>query len=545
MRRNPKREAAYLRQTLNRANCLASDAHVKVDSKETRLALLESDKTTKDTKISDLEADKASKDTAIADLTSRISALENGGVSSGGGSLTSEAVSWTNLSEINLSGEKLVDGDFSNTTDLADKLIANASSFNSYVRQDVSVNGTYVQSIEIKEALASGTSSFMLDQYFSGIQGRNRIRIDLNGSSAPTVSAAGYGNANNVTVTSLADDWYRIDLQITLSSGSAQVRFGALRTGDEVLARNASLKASGTTTELLTSNSSFSSGWKKQNTTVVQGSGVSLDSWTVTSGTLDQSKLVEGIVKGSGGVVSIQQTFSNGIASGTALVCKVTRTDISSGFVSINALRANGSSFMSGLFILPSDGFIEFTTTEIMHGLRLSTSSVVREVSSISLFQGTVSGGTAQAYAGGNLEKISGTNGWNAGASSTQKIDGNSNGYVQFQWAADKSVRVGLVYLDDDYGIPSPSLSITATQLVATGNKTVAVGDWFRIRHYAADNQIKYQRKEEIFDTDGNSLGEDYVTFYTEPTLTNGSDLYVDASLYHVGSQINDATIVK
>ena len=67
-------------------------------------------------------------------------------------------------------------------------------------------------------------------------------------------------------------------------------------------------------------------------------------------------------------------------------------------------------------------------------GLRLSTDHGLREVSDISLFQGEVSGGTVQAYAGGGLEKISGGGDWNAGASSVQKIDGNSDGYVQFQW---------------------------------------------------------------------------------------------------------------
>ena len=38
--------------------------------------------------------------------------------------------------------------------------------------------------------------------------------------------------------------------------------------------------------------------------------------------------------------------------------------------------------------------------------------------------------------------------------------------------------------------------------------------------------------------------GQDYVTFYTEPTLTNGNDLYVDVSFWTVGARINDVTIV-
>ena len=529
----------------NGGNCLAVDT-----GSDWKRIVLDNSVGATDSKISEIESDiellasqvsLGNVRVSLGNLANRVTSLETSGIS-GGISGVSNAVSWTNLSEINLSGEKLVNGDFSNTTDLPDKLIATGSSFNSYVRQSLSVNGAYVQSIEIKEALASGTSSFMLDQYFSGIQGRNRIRIDLNGSSAPSVSVAGHGDVNNVTVTSLADDFYRIDLEITLSSGYAQVRFGALRTGDEVLARNASLKASGSTTELLTSNSSFSSGWVKQNTTVVQGSGVSLDNWSVHSGTLDQTKLASGIVKGDGGAVTIQQSFSNGIAQGTALVCKVTRNDISSGFVTINALRANGSSFIGGLFIQPSDGFIEFTTTEIMYGLRLSTSAEVREVSSISLFQGEVSGGTVQAYAGGGLEKISGVDGFNAGASSSQKIDGNSDGYVQFQIAqTGKDIKIGLVYADVDFADADPfEMTFSGTDVSTDGSvrTTYAQGDFFRIRHYASTNEVKYQKRQTV----GN--GQDYVTFQTANTLSNGSDLYVDTSFHSVGARINDVTIV-
>ena len=117
----------------------------------------------------------------IKNLDVRLSSAETAIVNLGGqqppptGDFTIEPVTWTNLTEINLSGEKLVNGDFSNTTLQADKFTATSTSNNCYARQVVSVNGTYVQSIEIKEASSSGTSSFMLDQYFSGITGRSRM----------------------------------------------------------------------------------------------------------------------------------------------------------------------------------------------------------------------------------------------------------------------------------------------------------------------------------------------------------------------------------
>ena len=131
----------------------------------------------------------------------------------------------------------------------------------------------------------------------------------------------------------------------------------------------------------------------------------------------------------------------------------------------------------------PSVGYASYTTTVAISGVKLDTLHGLREVSSVSVFQGVVSGGTVQAYAGGGLEKISGTGGWNAGASSAQKIDGNSDGYVQFQWDS-YSARVGLKYSDTDYDVDSPYLHINyATNTV--GTKSVSPGDWFRIRHYA------------------------------------------------------------
>ena len=271
-----------------------------------------------------------------------------------------------------------------------------------------------------------------------------------------------------------------------------------------------------------------------------------------------------------------------------------------------------------------ADGYVEFETTETTYGLRLSTAHGTREVSSISLFQGVVSGGTVQAYAGGGLEKISGTNGWNAGASSVQKIDGNSDGYVQFQWAKN-SLEVGLAYTDDDYAQNTEPYFLrfySGGRTVASGGYDEAsfatAGDWFRIRHYASTNEVKFQKKQTVYsqnkdfvfetasgsnyhypsvsrplvisldgtgtltigelyevytvrhsdqalylrDLDGNAhgyhgqgtrgirfevveeAGQDYVTFQTANTLSNGSDLYVDTSFYHVESRINDVTIV-
>ncbi len=339
--------------------------------------------------------------------------------------------------------------------------------------------------------------------------------------------------------------------------------------------------------------------------------------WVLQNGTLDADQLALGRVDGVNGAVAIQQMFSSPLAIGTKIIVKVERYDTNTGNAGFRLVKADGNIHGNVVQIPPSTGFVEYTVADhAMAGIRLDTLHGTRSISSISVFQGAISGGSVQAYAGGGLEKISGTNGFNAGASSVQKIDGNSDGYVQFQWSSD-SVRVGLKYSDIDFNVDSPYLEIDSTTNTI-GTKSVTPGDWFRIRHYASTNEIKYQRKETVYgqnpnfvfetasgsnynyllasrplvisldgsgtltigelyevytvrasdqalylkDLDGNAkgyhsqglrgvrfeaveeVGQDYATFYTEPTLTNGNDLYVDVSLYHVGARINDVTIV-
>ena len=89
--------------------------------KDSKIATLESDKTAKDSRVAALESDKNEKDTKMSTmesdmtaLTTRVAALETLGISG-----ISNAVSWTNLTEINLSGEKLTNVDFSSVTNNA------------------------------------------------------------------------------------------------------------------------------------------------------------------------------------------------------------------------------------------------------------------------------------------------------------------------------------------------------------------------------------------------------------------------------------------
>lgn len=564
MPHHKRRDSAQVQQLLQRAHLNATQAHVKLDIKDERITVLEDDKIVKDTKVAALEADKSDKDTkmstmesdmallasqvslgnvrvSLGNLATRVSSLETLGIKG-----ISNAVSWTNLTEINLSGEKLTNGDFSQTAYVQKPSYALPTSSNNSNDLYVFAEGErpLIQALQTASGLYEGNIYRIHILNFS----TNKIKVyTLEGTQIGWVNANGQGNL-----------WEVVENEPT--------------------------------------------------------------HWIKKNGTFDQSKLSQGIIKGVDGKVTIQQEFSQNIAQGTTLAVKID----SIGDVKFLPIKDTGQADSNNSFtVSASDGYGSHTTQTIVSGFRVNTNTESVELSSVSIFQGAVSGGTVQAYAGGGLEKISGTGGWNAGASSVQKIDGNSDGYVQFQWDS-YSARVGLKYSDTDYNVDSPYLHINyATNTV--GTKSVSPGDWFRIRHYASTNEIKYQRKEPIyvddpdfctlqtcglmpsgghstnhtFATDERPLviakvnsngltkgeyyrlhqvntsngsgriytlagavvnwvptrgtnweiqkeaGQDYVTFYTEPTLTNGNDLYVDVSLYHVGSRLNDVTIVR
>jgi hypothetical protein len=376
-------------------------------------------------------------------------------------------------------------------------------------------------------------------------------------------------------------------------------------------------------------------GWVTPNLrgTVWEVVNLAFDDWTVHSGTLDETKLASGIVDGTGGAVAIVQTFAQSIPAGTELVFKATRNDNNTGNVRFNPIRASDGVVMSvNIDIDPSIGYASYTTTVAISGVKLDTLHGLREVSSVSVFQGAISGGTVQAYAGGGLEKISGASGYNSGGFSVNYIPGNSDGYFQFQLAQNnKALRVGLVYSDADYSTVSPfGLDFNATGNIDNMNPyqdnitTYAQGDWFRVRHYASSNQVHFQKRGTVYvdDTDfcllqtcglqpnnghqydhtfatadrpliiaketvnglttgeyyrihtvntssGNTRiytlagvqvgwmtgrgtnwevqkesGQDYFTFLTSSTTTNGSDLYLDVAFDSVGGRINDVTIV-
>ena len=536
--------------------------HADKATKDSKVAALEADKGTKDTKLSDMESDMellasqvslGNVRVSLGNLATRVTSLETLGIKG-----ISNAVSWTNLTEINLSGEKLTNGDFSSTSWAFD------TSF-TFPTTPESGNYTFSETVRI-QWLDDGTANFTENKVYEVLR---------------------YALHNG-------------DLELENDLGSV-VWVGARKQR-----YNANDKIRGEEWEVVDKVPS---------------------NWTVHGGTLNQTKLAQGIIKGSGGHVTIKQTFSQNIVSGTKLIVKVTSDDD----IKFTPIKSNGQTDLNNDFtVLGSDGYAEHTTQTNVSGFKVSTVNGLREFSSISIFQGEVSGGTVQAYAGGGLEKISGTSGWNAGASSVQKIDGNSDGYVQFQWAKN-ALEVGLTYTDDDYTQNTDPyflrLYLSGRVVASSGYDEegfATVGDWFRIRHYASTNEVKFQKRQTVYVDDadfclsqtcglmpnnghandhtfatvdrpliiaketvngltageyyrihavntnsGNTriyttagvqvgwmtgrgtnwevqkeAGQDYVTFQTANTLSNGSDLYVDTSLYHVESRINDVTIV-
>ena len=61
-------------------------------------------------------------------------------------------------------------------------------------------------------------------------------------------------------------------------------------------------------------------------------------------------------------------------------------------------------------------------------------------------------------------------------------------------------------------------------------------GDWFRIKHDSANNQIVYQKRDSNLE---------YQTIHIDTITTDGRDLYLDTSFYHADGRINDVSIIN
>lgn len=155
--------------------------------------------------------------------------------------------------------------------------------------------------------------------------------------------------------------------------------------------------------------------------------------------------------------------------------------------------------------------------------------------------------GEAEVTGTNTLTKIGGVDGYNTGGSSTNFIGGESNGYFQFQ--LNGMMKIGVVYEDSDYNVDNPFswkfLQSQYSHVLTSISLPFTDGDWFRVRHYASDNEIHFQRKQEVFGDDNESIGQGYVTEFIHPTSTNGNDLFLDVSLREIGASVNDPKIAR
>lgn len=131
--------------------------------------------------------------------------------------------------------------------------------------------------------------------------------------------------------------------------------------------------------------------------------------------------------------------------------------------------------------------------------------------------------GEAEVTGTNTLTKIGGVDGYNTGGSSTNFIGGDTNGYFQFQLSG--MMKVGVVYEDSNYNVDTPfSWKFLQTQyshVLTSTSLPFTDGDWFRIRHYASENKIHFQRKQEVF-------GEDTDAVFIDGNANKGKFIFVN-----------------
>ena len=271
--------------------------------------------------------------------------------------------------------------------------------------------------------------------------------------------------------------------------------------------------------------------------------GFTIPNWVRTSGEWS-SEIATGILRGISDGVSIKQDITitqNGIYD-----VLITRTDTEEGLI-VKLKTSENVKWLNHLNDLTNEVDIPFNTIARfeVHDLtpiwiEVDTVSEALKVLSISMKKVILATGTIEELSNNTIRKSAGMDGWNAGTSSTQYIGGQGEGYVQFQMAqSGKDIKVGLVYEDIDYSNADPFemlFSGTSVHIQNDVRSSYVSGDWFRIRHNSVNNQIVYLKRD---------ANLNYQPFYTDMETTDGRNLYLDTSFYHMGSRINDVSMVN
>tara|TARA_R110002126_G_scaffold72131_2_gene180463 strand:+ start:180 stop:2246 length:2067 start_codon:yes stop_codon:yes gene_type:complete len=268
--------------------------------------------------------------------------------------------------------------------------------------------------------------------------------------------------------------------------------------------------------------------------------GVTVANWTVTSGSLNTTLL----------------STNDAIQSGTSSSLKITQTIVTTiddvYELTINRSDTNTVSPLKIEFPLAVQNINTLSTAlsfDVSHGSKLrfkvldstnfsitiNTVDNLPVITSLEMNKVMLSEGTISESTNNTIFKLTGGSAWNAGTSSTEYINGQADGYVQFQLGrGDKDLKVGLVYSDVDYAEADPfEMSFIGSNIEIEGSSrtTYISGDYFRINHESTTNTIQYQKRD--------SSGV-YQTFYIHSITTNGNHLFLDTSFYHEAGRLND-----
>ena len=238
------------------------------------------------------------------------------------------------------------------------------------------------------------------------------------------------------------------------------------------------------------------------------------DNWSVVSGEIDETALALGLIDGISASVVVQQTLASPIPGDTTVTVQINRPATQpSGETKATFVYNDGSDAVILDNQVSNTTTITIPSDKVLIALKVHTMHNSRQIESVSLVQGSIAGGEMEV-SGNSIEKIGGSNEFNAGASSAESIPGGQDGYFQFQYGGGGHVAIGLTYEDAGFGLPSPAqftLNLLEQGTVYSdtynsGEGFAPMGTWLRIRHYSGDNKIEFQRKQDFF--------------YAEPSLT-------------------------
>ena len=307
---------------------------------------------------------------ALKSLTDRVSALEAEPPAPPPSELTIEPVQWTNLTEINLSGEKAQNTSF-DPPQIG--LGVEVEVLASWTNGGKTASAGEVYEIDLVQSNGGMRLTNLTQSIFaSANQLANQVRV-LHPIEGQVVE----------TITDFTSDLVGREIRSLISNANRNMVAGEITSITQFNSESGVVHSGGDGTKEIRINQQ-GTGWELLSETIRIPY-----LWTVDSGTIDQTKLSEGIIKGSSGTVAIEQMFLSPLAIGTKIVVKATRSDFGTGGVAFKQLKADGNTQGGNTFIPTDDGFIEYEVVDsAMHGIRIATNHGNHEISSnwINLF---------------------------------------------------------------------------------------------------------------------------------------------------------------